>query len=59
LAGENKLKTILFSLLIWSAFVASAEARKVTVGVPVLDVTQSALYVENQKADSLSFHSSE
>jgi NitT/TauT family transport system substrate-binding protein len=43
------LKTILFSLLIWSAFVAWAEARKVTVGVPVLDVTQSALYVARDR----------
>ena len=43
------MKTILFSILIWSAFVAWAEARKVTVGVPVLDVTQSALYVARDR----------
>jgi NitT/TauT family transport system substrate-binding protein len=48
-SGENRLKTILFSMLIWSAFVAWAEARKVTVGVPVLDVTQSALYVARDR----------
>lgn len=39
------MRTIVCSLLVWSALVAWAEARKVTVAVPVLDVTQSALFV--------------
>ena len=30
-------------------FVACAEARRVAVGVPVLDVTQSALYVARDR----------
>jgi NitT/TauT family transport system substrate-binding protein len=43
------LKKILFSLLIWCVFIPRADARKVTVGVPVLDVTQSALYVARDR----------
>jgi NitT/TauT family transport system substrate-binding protein len=43
------LKKILFGLLIWCAFIPRADARKVTVGVPVLDVTQSALYVARDR----------
>jgi len=43
------LKRIFYSFLVWSAFVTGAEARKVTVGVPVLDVTQSALYVARDR----------
>lgn len=43
------MKKILFGLLIWCAFIPRADARKVTVGVPVLDVTQSALYVARDR----------
>jgi NitT/TauT family transport system substrate-binding protein len=43
------LKSILYSWLVWSVLVTCAEARKVTVGVPVLDVTQSALYVARDR----------
>ena len=43
------MKSILYSLLVWSVLVTCAEARKVTVGVPVLDVTQSALYVARDR----------
>lgn len=36
-------------LLLLSGLVPPAEARKVSVGVPVLDVTQSALYVARER----------
>jgi len=36
-------------LLVISLFVTPCEARKVLVGVPVLDVTQSALYVAKER----------
>lgn len=39
------MRTIFITTLIWLAFIGCAEARKVTVAVPVLDVTQSALFV--------------
>jgi NitT/TauT family transport system substrate-binding protein len=42
---EKILRTILCALFVWAALVTCAEARKVTVAVPVLDVTQSALFV--------------
>ena len=43
------MKKMLFGLLIWCALIPRADARKVTVGVPVLDVTQSALYVARDR----------
>jgi len=42
---EKILRTIVCALFVWAALVTCAEARKVTVAVPVLDVTQSALFV--------------
>ena len=39
------MRTIVCALFVWAALVTCAEARKVTVAVPVLDVTQSALFV--------------
>jgi len=39
------LRTIVCALLVGTVLVTCAEARKVTVAVPVLDVTQSALFV--------------
>jgi hypothetical protein len=32
-------------LILIIGYIAAAEARKVTVGVPVLDITQSALFI--------------
>lgn len=43
------MKTLLLSSLIWLAIATCAEARKVSVGVPVLDITQSALYVARDR----------
>jgi NitT/TauT family transport system substrate-binding protein len=43
------VKLILATLLLLFTQVITAEARKVTVGVPVLDVTQSALYVARDR----------
>jgi NitT/TauT family transport system substrate-binding protein len=43
------LKIVFLGLLVWSLLVAAADARKVSVGVPVLDVTQSALYVARDR----------
>ena len=40
---------IVFAALILFIHIIPAEARKVTVGVPVLDVTQSALYVARDR----------
>ena len=48
-AVEKILKIVFFGLLIGSLLVANADARKVSVGVPVLDVTQSALYVARDR----------
>lgn len=42
----NRARVILLFLLI---FGSNAEARKVSVGVPVLDVTQSALYIAKER----------
>jgi NitT/TauT family transport system substrate-binding protein len=39
------LRTIVCALFVGTVLVTCAEARKVTVAVPVLDVTQSALFV--------------
>lgn len=39
------MRTIVCALLVGTVLVTCAEARKVTVAVPVLDVTQSALFV--------------
>lgn len=39
------MRTIVWTLFIWFALVTGAEARRVTVAVPVLDITQSALFV--------------
>ena len=39
------MRTIVRTLFIWFALVTGAEARRVTVAVPVLDITQSALFV--------------
>ena len=39
------MRTIVCALFVWTVLVTCAEARKVTVAVPVLDVTQSALFV--------------
>ena len=49
-AVEKILKIVSFVLLIGSLLVANADARKVSVGVPVLDVTQSALYIARDRA---------
>jgi NitT/TauT family transport system substrate-binding protein len=46
---EKVLRTIVCALFIWAALVTCAEARKVTVAVPVLDVTQSALFVARDR----------
>jgi len=43
------LRTIVCALFVWAALVTCAEARKVTVAVPVLDVTQSALFVARDR----------
>ena len=43
------MKSILVFLLIVLSCATVAEARKVTVGVPVLDVTQSALFLAKDK----------
>jgi ABC-type nitrate/sulfonate/bicarbonate transport system substrate-binding protein len=43
------LKTTFWTVLIWLVFVVRVEARKVTVAVPVLDVTQSALFVARDR----------
>jgi NitT/TauT family transport system substrate-binding protein len=43
------LRTIVCALFVWAVLVTSAEARKVTVAVPVLDVTQSALFVARDR----------
>lgn len=40
---------IVFAAMILLIHLGSAEARRVTVGVPVLDVTQSALYVARER----------
>ena len=40
---------LLAGLLTSLALIAPAEARKINVGVPVLDVTQSALYVARDR----------
>src|SRR5581483_5958322 len=47
--GEALLRTIVWTLFIWLALVTGAEARRVTVGVPVLDITQSALFVARDR----------
>ena len=39
----------LIVLMILLALVAPAQARKVSVGIPVVDVTQSALYVARDR----------
>ena len=44
-----KLKILVSVILTLLAAVTTAEARKVSVGVPVLDVTQSALYVARDR----------
>jgi NitT/TauT family transport system substrate-binding protein len=46
---EKVLRTIVCALFVWAALVTCAEARKVTVAVPVLDVTQSALFVARER----------
>jgi NitT/TauT family transport system substrate-binding protein len=46
---EKILRTIVCALFVGTVLVTCAEARKVTVGVPVLDVTQSALYVARDR----------
>ena len=43
------MKVVAAILLVFFCRVIPAEARKVTVGVPVLDVTQSALYVARDR----------
>ena len=43
------MRTIVCALFVWAVLVTSAEARKVTVAVPVLDVTQSALFVARDR----------
>jgi NitT/TauT family transport system substrate-binding protein len=43
------LVKLLAGLLASLALIASAEARKINVGVPVLDVTQSALYIARDR----------
>ena len=43
------MRTIVCALFVGTVLVTCAEARKVTVGVPVLDVTQSALYVARDR----------
>ncbi len=43
------MRTIVWTLFIWLALVTGAEARRVTVGVPVLDITQSALFVARDR----------
>ena len=45
----TQLKIIVSVILTLLAGVTTAEARKVSVGVPVLDVTQSALYVARDR----------
>jgi NitT/TauT family transport system substrate-binding protein len=47
--GQLSVKLVATIFLISLCQVDSAEARKVTVGVPVLDVTQSALYVARDR----------
>jgi len=44
-----RLKSLILLTVALLIVVASADARKVTVGVPVLDVTQSALYVARDR----------
>ena len=43
------MRTIVCALFVWAVLVTCAEARKVTVAVPVLDVTQSALFVARDR----------
>ncbi|HVO94877.1 MAG TPA: ABC transporter substrate-binding protein [Terriglobales bacterium] len=43
------MKIALFAFLVGLFLFTRAEARKVSVGVPVLDVTQSALYVARER----------
>ena len=44
-----RLKSLILLTVALLIVVASADARKVTIGVPVLDVTQSALYVARDR----------
>jgi NitT/TauT family transport system substrate-binding protein len=46
---EKILRTIVCALFVGTLLVTCAEARKVTVAVPVLDVTQSALFVARDR----------
>jgi len=46
---ERILKTIVWAILIGLVFAVRVEARRVTVAVPVLDVTQSALFVARDR----------
>jgi NitT/TauT family transport system substrate-binding protein len=46
---EKILRTIVCALFVGTVLVTCAEARKVTVAVPVLDVTQSALFVARDR----------
>ena len=43
------MRTIVCALFVGTVLVTCAEARRVAVGVPVLDVTQSALYVARDR----------
>jgi len=45
----NKVKSIVVLLMVVLSHATVAEARKVIVGVPVLDVTQSALFLAKDK----------